>query len=67
MTKCLISRSVNKDEFKRLRDRLNMTQEELAKELGVTTRTIIRWESGDREIPRTVELAMKQIAPDYRR
>lgn len=36
--------------LKQLRDRLGMTQEELATELGTTSRTIRRHETGEREI-----------------
>lgn len=33
--------------IKRLRQRLDMTQEEFAKYIGVSWRTVMRWESGD--------------------
>jgi DNA-binding XRE family transcriptional regulator len=36
--------------LKQLRERLGMTQEELATELGTTSRTIRRHETGEREI-----------------
>lgn len=33
--------------IKRLRQKLDMTQEEFAKYIGVSWRTVMRWESGD--------------------
>jgi DNA-binding XRE family transcriptional regulator len=38
-----------------------MTQEELAKRLDVKRLTIIRWESSETEIPKAIDLAMKEI------
>jgi len=38
-----------------------MTQAELAKHLGLTKLTVLRYENGQREIPKAVELALKQI------
>lgn len=49
-------------EFKRARERMKMTQGELAKRLDVAVRTVIRWENDSHgRIPKAVELAMKQI------
>ena len=39
------------DIFRMLRKKLNMTQEELASELGVSNKTISAWEMGSRSIP----------------
>lgn len=36
---------------KRVREKLNMTQEDLAKELGKSVATISLWESGKRTLP----------------
>jgi transcriptional regulator with XRE-family HTH domain len=52
---------VTADELKRKRERLGLTQAELAKRLGITKITILRYENGQTEIPRVVELAMKEI------
>ena len=49
------------EELKRKREKLNMTQDELAKRLDVKRLTIIRWENGQTNIPKVVELAMKEI------
>jgi transcriptional regulator with XRE-family HTH domain len=53
--------TVNGAELRARRDRLGFTQEELAKRLDVKRLSIIRWESDQVEIPRTVELALKEI------
>ena len=52
---------VTADELKRKRERLGLTQAELAKRLGITKITILRYENGQTKIPRVVELAMKEI------
>jgi transcriptional regulator with XRE-family HTH domain len=49
------------EDLRRKRERLGWTQVDLAKRLDVTTMTIKRYESGKIEIPRVVELALKQI------
>jgi len=48
-------------EFQTMRERMRLTQKDLAGRLDVTETTIYRWESGKGAIPRTVELALKQI------
>ena len=52
---------VTKDEFKKLRESIGYTQGKLSKEMGITIRTITRWESGEVEIPKVVELAFRSI------
>lgn len=52
---------MTKDELRQRRKRLDMTQKELARKLDVTPMTIKRWEGGKVEIPRTIELALKEI------
>jgi transcriptional regulator with XRE-family HTH domain len=49
-------------ELKTLREKLDLTQESLAKRLGVKRLSVIRWETGKTAIPTTVELALKEIA-----
>lgn len=49
------------DDLKCKREKLKMTQEELAKRLKVQRLTILRWEKGQIEIPGVVELALKEI------
>jgi transcriptional regulator with XRE-family HTH domain len=53
--------TVNGAELRARRDRLGFTQVELAKRLDVKRLSIIRWESDQVEIPRTVELALREI------
>ena len=48
-------------EFREARHRLGLSQAKLATALGVNVRTVKRWESGDVDIPRTVELAMREL------
>jgi Helix-turn-helix. len=43
-------------QVKNLRNRLKKTQSQLAKEIGVTTRTIQKWEAGD-----TIPTAMENL------
>lgn len=45
-------------EIKELRQRLKLTQQELADELGVARLTVIRWETGQK---RPSSLALRQL------
>jgi DNA-binding XRE family transcriptional regulator len=54
-------RAVDKDTFRRKRERLGLTQEELAKRMDINRITIIRYESGESPIPKAVEMALKVI------
>ena len=58
---------MDKDTFRRKRERLGLTQEELAKRLGKSRPMIARYESGEFPIPKTVELALKMIEEEERR
>lgn len=49
------------EELKRKRERLGLTQAELAKRLGIAKLTVLRYENGQTPIPRIVELALKEI------
>lgn len=42
------------------RERLNLTQEDLAREIGVTRHTVWRWENGW-TMPLRSQLALKQV------
>ena len=55
------NRAMDKDTFRRKRERLGLTQEELAKRLGKNRLTIIRYESGETPIPKAVEMALKVV------
>ena len=48
-------------DFRSLRLALGLTQDELAAILDLSERQIIRYEAGKAPIPRTVEMAMKQL------
>jgi transcriptional regulator with XRE-family HTH domain len=52
---------MNKDQFRRKRKRLRLTQEELAKRLGKSRPQIARYESGEFPVPKTVELAFRVV------
>ncbi len=52
---------MDKDTFRRKRERLGLTQEEIAKRLDINRGTIIRYESGETPIPKVVEMAFKVI------
>jgi transcriptional regulator with XRE-family HTH domain len=58
---------MDQDTFRRKRERLNLTQEELAKRLGKNRITIIRYESGDSAIPKAVEMALKMIEAEEKK
>lgn len=48
-------------ELKKYREKLNLTQEQLAEKLKVTKKTIERWESGESKFPKYLELVLKTI------
>ena len=48
-------------EFRQTRQLLNLTQDELAKQLGTTRRSIIRYEDGSRRIPGMAEVALHSL------
>lgn len=52
---------VTKEEFKKLRESIGYTQAKLSLEMDITIRTITRWENGEIEIPKVVELALQSI------
>ena len=53
--------SMDGSELRRRRERLRMTQEQLARELGVAPNTVARWERGERSIPPHLALALNAL------
>ena len=49
------------EDLKRRRQALGLTQEQLARELGVTMITVSRYERGVSEIPLHIELAVEAL------
>lgn len=49
------------ENLKKIREKLDMTRAQLARALDVNERTVRRWENDETEIPRTVELALREI------
>lgn len=45
-------------EFKQIRSELGLTQVKIAEALGVTWRTVARYESGERPITRTIAILL---------
>jgi transcriptional regulator with XRE-family HTH domain len=52
-------------ELKIKRITLDLTQAQLASELGIQSNTVSRYENGDMRIPKTVELAMELLERRY--
>jgi transcriptional regulator with XRE-family HTH domain len=52
---------MTKGQFKELREAIDYSQAKLAKEMGVTIRTIKRWETGEFPVPRIAELALRSV------
>lgn len=50
MKEFLVPQSINKNDLKRLRKKLTVTQTEFAKLINVSIKTVERWESSDKEI-----------------
>lgn len=50
------------DDFKRTRQALGLTQEQLAEKLRTTRRSIIRYEDGTRRIPGMAEVLLRRLA-----
>jgi DNA-binding transcriptional regulator YiaG len=48
-------------ELKECRERLDLTQEQLAHEIGVHVMTVSRWERGTRKIQTPVEKLVREI------
>ena len=53
------------DELRRLRWRLNMTQVELAREIGIVSNSLARLERGEREIKAPLAKLIRMIERQY--
>lgn len=51
----------NITDIKKIREKLGMTQEQLANRCGVTTRTVQNWERG-KTIPDNIQILLREIA-----
>jgi len=49
------------EELKVFRERVGLSQEQLAKELKVASNTVSRWELGTRKMPEFLDLALETI------
>jgi DNA-binding transcriptional regulator YiaG len=54
-------------EFKKLRRSVGLSQSALARELDLYVRTISRYETGELEIPRVTELALRYVTQQVKR
>ena len=57
-----IGNVLNKSHFISLRHQMELTQAELARELGVSRAAVSRWESGKRKIDSVLALAIECLA-----
>ena len=55
------------DEMKAARARLDLTQAQLAAELGVHAMTVSKWETGQRGIPEPVARLIQRLVTERRR
>lgn len=55
------------DELKRRRERLEMTQAELASKLKVDAQTVSRWERSARKIPDMLDRALKDVEREHKK
>jgi len=59
--------NVKPQELKRIREELELTQEQLAAEIGVHRVTVAKWEAGDRGIPEPVARLLQRIRAEKKR
>ncbi|TMB41401.1 MAG: helix-turn-helix domain-containing protein [Deltaproteobacteria bacterium] len=57
---------MTREETRRIRGTLGLTQAAFAERLGVTRVTVARWETGLVKVPRTAELLMRLLAQQAR-
>lgn len=52
--------------LRRRRERLGLTQAQLAEAMGVTWNTVARWETGQRRIPKIASILLRYLESDPR-
>lgn len=57
-----LTRTMDGNEVKSLRRKLHMTQEDMARELGVTVSTVNRWENGHTRPSRLATAGLDRLA-----
>ena len=57
---------MDKEEIRRLREQLGLTQEEMARLLGVSHNTVQKWEGGQRNIPHLTARGIRAVVDEYR-
>jgi transcriptional regulator with XRE-family HTH domain len=55
---------MNESALRRRRERLGLTQAELAEAMGVAWNTIARWETGQRRIPKMATILLRYLESD---
>ncbi len=45
--------------FRKIRKSIGYSQPKLCKEMGISTRTITRWETGEVPVPKVAEMALE--------
>lgn len=58
---------MNADDFRKHRSTLGLDVDEAATVLGLHRRTVFKYESGERDVPRTVEFLLLAYVADARR
>jgi DNA-binding XRE family transcriptional regulator len=56
---------VDRQEIRKARQRLGVTQAQLAQALGVTARSVIAWEKGEVPISTVVALAIRHLLQQH--
>lgn len=55
---------MNREELRRRRESLGMSQDQLARALGVTRQSVYMWEAGRTAIPALLDLALRALEID---
>lgn len=55
------------EEFRKLRQAMGLSQEELGELIDVSARGVRRWENGEVDIPKVAELGLRYLAEKKRK